>query len=118
VFVSDTVQVTVPPPPLPEPLHWLTVTGIADVWVDGSTVHFTRMVPPPPLPDPLHWVMVALVVVPIGSHTTVGWVPPPWPDSLHWLTVAGVVAAVPVMLLVMRTLQVTAPPPPLPEPLH
>ena len=31
-------------------------------------MHFTRIVPPPPLPEPLHWSIVALVVLPIGSH--------------------------------------------------
>jgi hypothetical protein len=30
-FVIDTVQVTVLPPPLPDPTHWLTVTGMAGV---------------------------------------------------------------------------------------
>jgi hypothetical protein len=34
------------------------------------------------------------------------------------LTVAGEVEATPTMLLTMATLQVTVPPPPLPEPSH
>jgi len=118
LLVTDVVHVTVPPPPFPEPLHWSMVTGSAEVWVDGVTVHFTRMVPPPPLPELLHWVIVALVVLPIGIHTTVGWVPPPWPDPLHWLTVAGPIGATPVMLLTRWTLHVTVDPPPLPEPSH
>ncbi len=117
-MTSDTVHVTVAPPPLPDPLHWSTVTESAEVWVEGPTVHCTRMVPPPPLPEPLHWVIVAPVVLPIGSHRTVGWIPPPSPDALHWLMVAGAVVVAPVMLLTMLTLQVTVPPPPLPDPSH
>jgi hypothetical protein len=118
LLVTETVQVTVAPPPLPEPLHWLTVTGSAEVSVEGSTVHCTRTVPPPPLPELLHWVTVALVVSPIGLHSSVGWVPPPAPDPMHWLTVTDVGVTVPVMLLTMKTVQVTSPPPPPPEPLH
>ena len=33
----------VPPPPLPEPSHWSTVTGSAEVSSGWATVHFTRM---------------------------------------------------------------------------
>ena len=83
MFTREVVQVTVAPPPLPEPLHWLTVTGSAAAWVDGVTVHRTRMVPPPPFPEVLHWVIVALVVLPSGTHTVVGAVPPPVPEPLH-----------------------------------
>jgi len=119
LVVIEVLQVTVPPPPLPELLHWLTVTGSADVWVEGPTVHVTRIVPPPPLPELLHWVIVALVVLAgKGSQFTVGWVPPPVPDPLHWLTVAPVVEAVPVMLLVIVTVHLTVLPPPSPVPLH
>jgi hypothetical protein len=82
------------------------------------TVHFTRMVAPPPVPEELHWSMVALVVLPSGAHKTVGCVPPPVPEAMHCLIVAGEVVAEPVMLLMIVTLQVTVPPPPLPEPLH
>jgi hypothetical protein len=117
-LVTLAVQTTVAPPPLPDPTHWLIVTGSAAVLVDVVTVHRTRRVPPPPLPELLHWVTVAPVVLPIGEHTFVGCVPPPVPAELHWFTVAGEVVAFPVMLLMMLTLQVTVPPPPLPEPLH
>jgi hypothetical protein len=117
-FVTLAVQVTVAPPPLPEPTHWLTVTGSAAVFVDVVTVHRTRFVPPPPLPEWLHWVTVALVVLPIGEQIFVGCVPPPFPAVLHWLTVAGVAVALPTILLTMLTLHVTVAPPPLPEPLH
>lgn len=65
-------QVTVAPPPFPEPLHWLTVTGRAVVSVDGSTLHCTRRVPPPPLPELLHWSMTAPVVLPSGVQEVVG----------------------------------------------
>jgi hypothetical protein len=76
-------QMTTAPPPLPEPTHWLMVTGSAAVFVDVVTVHRTRLVPPPPLPELLHWVTVAPVVLPIGEHTLVGRVPPPVPAELH-----------------------------------
>jgi len=39
LVVTDAVQVTNPPPPLPDPLHWLTVTGSAELTVEGVTVH-------------------------------------------------------------------------------
>ena len=65
-------QVTVAPPPLLLPLHWLMVTGSAAVSVEVSTVHSTRIVPPPPLPLPLHWSTAAAVTLPGGLHDTVG----------------------------------------------
>ncbi len=113
-------QVTVAPPPFPEPLHWSTETVRSDVVVEPEpTVHRTRRVPPPPFPDPLHWVTVApLVVAGKGLQTVVGTVPPPVPAELHWLTVADVGVVVPVMLLMTSTVHSTVPPPPLPEPLH
>ena len=111
-------QTTTAPPPLPEPLHWLIVTGSAEFEVEVRTVQVTRIVPPPPLPESLHWVIVALVVLPIGLHDTVGAPPPPPPEPLHWLIVEGDVLAVPVTLLVTLTVHLTVPPPPLPEPLH
>jgi hypothetical protein len=62
-FSMETLQVATAPPPLADPLHWLTVTGNAAEIVDAvATVHRTRPAPPPPLTDPLHWVTVALVV--------------------------------------------------------
>ncbi|MBG6185602.1 hypothetical protein IWX65_003583, partial [Arthrobacter sp. CAN_A214] len=117
VFI-ELVQVTVAPPPLPEPLHWLMVMGSAADIVFDPTVHWTRIVPPPPLPESLHWVTVAFVVEPIGVQTTVGSVPPFWPEALHWFTDPAAVSAVPVMMFSTVTLHCTAPPPPLPEPLH
>jgi hypothetical protein len=46
------------PPPLPDPLHSLTVAGVT---VDVPVILLTMLtvhsiVPPPPLADPLHWV--------------------------------------------------------------
>jgi hypothetical protein len=118
LLTIETVQVTVLPPPLPEPLHWLTRTGSADVSVEEPVAHCSRIVPPPPFAEPLHCVIAALVVVPRLSHSNVGAVPPPWADVLHWLTVAALGVDDPVMLLMMCTLQVTVPPAPLPEPSH
>ena len=113
-------QVTVAPPPLPEPLHWLTETRSADDVVEPElTVHRTLCVPPPPLPELLHWVTIALVVLAgNGSHAVVGAVPPPVPEALHWLTVADVGVPDPVMLLMTSTVHSTVPPPPFPDPLH
>jgi hypothetical protein len=110
------VQVTVLPPPLEEPLHWLIVTGNA---VDAPvTVHFTRVDPPPPFPEPLHCVTVAFVVLAVGAHRRVGWIPPPAPDPMHWLTVAPVVAVPLAMSFVTMTLQIKLLPPPTMMPLH
>src|SRR5688500_16886139 len=96
------------------------VMGISEVSVESvRTVHCTRIVEPPPVPELLHWVTVAFVVLAgNGSQTVVGFVPPPVPDSLHWLTVTSVGVTVPVMLLIMCTVQVTVPPSPLSEPSH
>jgi hypothetical protein len=76
------------------------------------------MVPPPPLPDSLHCVKEALVVSATGVHESVGCVPPPSAAELHWFTVAEADGEVPMTLLTMDTVQLTVPPPPLPEPLH
>jgi hypothetical protein len=51
---GSTVQRTVPPPPLADPLHWVTV---APVVVAGNGSQST--VPPPPPPEPTHWLTVA-----------------------------------------------------------
>ena len=65
---------------MPEPMHWLIVTGRAEVTVDVVTVHRTRPRAPPPLPDWLHWVISAFVVLDAaGVHCVVGCVPPPVP---------------------------------------
>ena len=104
VEAKEVSPVEVPPP--------LMVTGTAAAWVEGSTVHCTRIEAPPPFPELLHWVTVALVVLPTGLHDTVGWVPPPAPDPLHWLTVAGEVVELGRMALTTCTLQITLLPPP------
>ncbi len=37
-FVTVTLQITTPPPPLPEPLHcWTTVTGSVEMVTTGSS---------------------------------------------------------------------------------
>lgn len=66
------LHVTVPPPPLPEPLHWSMLTARPAVRVAGSTVQRTRAVPPPPFPELLRWVMLAPLVLPSGLQDTVG----------------------------------------------
>jgi hypothetical protein len=111
------LQVTVAPPPLPEPLHWSTWTRSADVTVDVGTVQVTRPAAPPPLPEPLHCVTSAFVVLETGAQA----VPPAAPsvaDPTHWFTVAAVVVLSPTMLLVMSTVQMTLLPPPFATPLH
>ena len=114
LLVIDDVQVTRLPPPLPDPLHWLMVTGNAEDTVEGPTVQVTMA--PPPLPEPLHWVIVAPDVELDGLHVRLA--PPPSAEPMHWLTVAGLVDASPVMLLVTDTVQVTVDPPPLTDPSH
>jgi len=54
-------QVTEDPPGFPEPLHWLTVIGIAALTREPALTA-QRAVPPPPLAEPLHWVTVAPVL--------------------------------------------------------
>jgi hypothetical protein len=85
LVVMLVVQVTRLPPALPEPLHWLTVTGSDALTVEpGPTVHVTLMLAPPLLPEPLHCVTVAPLVVAIGGvQFVVGAVPPPVPEPLH-----------------------------------
>lgn len=79
LLVKVAEQVALLPPPVAEPLHWLTVTGSA---VDApATVHSTPVEPPPPVTEPLHWVTVALVVLATGVQFTS--VPPPLPDPMH-----------------------------------
>jgi len=117
--VIRVVQVTTLPPGLAVPLHWLTVTGIAALIVDGSTVQCT--VPPPPLPEPLHWVTVAAAVVAgNGEHTRCP--PPPVAEPTHWFDVAADTGFAPgvsaLMLSMISTVQVTGPAASLSEPLH
>ncbi len=111
--MTVTVHVTVSPPPLADPLHWLTVKGKAVM--APSTVQVT--VEPPPVPEPLHWVTIAPGVSPGGLHVRpLG--PEGFPDPLHWLMVIGAVATSPVMMFVMVTVQVTVEPPALTDELH
>ncbi len=107
-------QMTSPPPPFVESLHWLMVTAWAGVCVPLA-VH-VRPTSVPPLADPLHCVIVAPVVVAgKGSQPLVI----PSPDPTHWLMVTGVdVALTPTKVLVTWTLQRRVPPPPLVAPLH
>ena len=81
-LVTVVMQVTALPPPVAVPLHWLTVTGNADV--PPVTVQPTVVSPryvPPPVPEPLHCVTVALVVLPLGAQISV--LPPPPADPTH-----------------------------------
>jgi hypothetical protein len=100
VITLDTLaeQVNSVPPALPEPLHWLMVTGIAAVTVDGEPTEHTA-VEPPPITDWLHCVIVAPdVVAGNGLHTRgprPPKLPPPVADPTHWLTVAAVSAWAP-----------------------
>ena len=112
-FVIFVEQMTRAPPPLAEPLHWLTRTPCEAGFVPLAVqVSWTR-VPPPA--EPLHCVIVAFVVVAGNGSQPVVMLPEP----THWFTVAAVApAAVPTKLLVTRTLQRRVPPPPLIEPLH
>lgn len=44
-----------PPPPVPEPLHWVTVALV----VLATGAHTVVGWVPPPVPDPMHWLTVA-----------------------------------------------------------
>ena len=46
-----------PPPPVPEPLHWVTVALVVLATGAQSVVGWV----PPPVPDPMHWFTVAPV---------------------------------------------------------
>lgn len=100
-------HVTVLPPGLPVPLHWLTRIAMAGATFDVPTAQST--VPPPPFAEPLHWVTVAPdVVAGNGEQLTVP--PPPPPEPTHWFTVAAVTGDAPgvseLMLFVTVTVQV------------
>ena len=107
-------QVRRDPPPLAEPLHWLTVTP-AVAAPNPVAVQFipTRV---PPLAEPLHWVIVApLVVAGNGLQPVV--IPPPEPT--HWFTVAPKgLGLTPMKSFVIWALHRMVPPPPLIELLH
>jgi hypothetical protein len=121
MFVRRVVRhVTVLPPGLPVPLHWLTVMGIARLICDAVPTE-QATVAPPPFAEPLHWVTVALVVdAGNGLQFTVP--PPPAPEPTHSLTVAAVTGrardVLALMLFVMVTSQVIGCAASLSEPLH
>jgi hypothetical protein len=109
------------PPPVPEPMHWLTLAGspvaVPVILLTTSTAQVT--VPPPPLPEPSHWVTemtgwwgrLVTVVVQVGSAFAAPW---------HSVTVALELER-PVLrsrLFVTDTVHTTAWPPALSVPLH
>jgi hypothetical protein len=117
LFAIVVMQVTALPPPVAVPLHWLTVTGSAEVApVTSQSTVVSPLYVPPPVADPLHWVTVALVVLPPGSHAWV--LPPPVADPMHWSTVAAGSDAPIGTLLVTETLQYTLLPPSVTMPSH
>ena len=90
-----------PPPPLPEPLHWSIVALVVLPFGRHKTVGSV----PPPVPDPLHWLTVAgvgdaapvMLLMTCTLQVTVP--PPPLPEPSHCLTwvtswVDGVVVVV------------------------
>lgn len=74
----ELVHVTVLPPPLAVPLHWLMVTGRASV----APVTEQVKVLPPPVEDPLHWLTVEANVLPLGPQSG-GVPPPPLSEPMH-----------------------------------
>ena len=69
VVAPESVHFTrvAPPPPFPEPLHWVTVALV----VLPSGLHTTVGCVPPPVPDPTHWSTVTSVEgVPTGTLLT------------------------------------------------
>ncbi len=75
------------PPPVPDPLHWVTVALV--VLATGS--HTTVGWVPPPVPDPMHSLTVAPDVgVPLATllenvTLQITLLPPPVTMPLHWL---------------------------------
>ena len=75
------------PPPVPDPLHWVTVAPVVLATGAQTTVGWV----PPPVPDPLHSFTVAPDVdvplvtslVKLTLQTTL--LPPPVTIPLHWL---------------------------------
>src|SRR5688500_10350577 len=96
LLVMSTWQVTVPPPPLPEPLHWSTdVTTTLEF--RGVTVHVgaafaapwhSRMV----IVELVTPVARLMLLVTVMVHST-AW-PPTLSVPLHWLTATGAAANV------------------------
>jgi hypothetical protein len=88
--LPDTLHCTrvEPPPPLPEPLHWVTVALV----VLPTGAHTTVGAVPPPVPEPMHWFTVTPEVgSPVGTvlrtdTLQVTLLPPPKTMPLHWLT--------------------------------
>ncbi len=116
-FCSVAMQVTALPPPVAVPLHWLMVTGSAEVApVTVQSIADIETMVPPPVAEPLHCVTVALVVLPVGLHTSVS--PPPVADPMHWSTVTSEVDVPTGTSLVTVTSQYTLLPPPVAIPLH
>src|SRR5271165_6941563 len=76
------------PPPVPEPLHCVTVAFVVLARGEQTTVD----PPPPPPPDPMHWSTVAFAsAVPLGMSLVkvtlqVTLLPPPPTMPLHWST--------------------------------
>jgi hypothetical protein len=74
------------PPPVPEPLHCVTVALV----VLDTGLQRTVEPPPPPVPDPMHSFTVAPGVgVPMGTlfvkvTLQVTLLPPPLTTPLHW----------------------------------
>ena len=69
-------QITSAPPPLADPLHWLTRTDSADDLLPVAVqVSWTRV---PPFAEPLHWLIVAPDVV-AGKGSQPVCLPPPEP---------------------------------------
>jgi hypothetical protein len=89
VAAPETVHFTRidPPPPVPDPLHWVTVALV--VLATGS--HTTVGWVPPPVPEPLHSLTVTPDVgVPLDMSLVnvtlqVTLLPPPVTMPLHWL---------------------------------
>ena len=91
VAAPETVHLTriVPPPPFPDPLHWVTVALV--VFATGAQTTVGSV--PPPVPEPMHWLTVAPEVgVPVETSLVnvtlqIKLLPPPTMMPLHWLTV-------------------------------
>ncbi len=123
-FVTVARHLTSEPPPFAEPLHWSMFTGSEEVMVDSTLTMQMNPTLVPPLPDPLHWPTVASdtdVTPGVLAGLQIAGAPGPLiTEPMHWYTVAraGISDGTALKWLFTVTVQMTTPPPPLPEPLH
>jgi hypothetical protein len=109
LVVIETMQVTMSPFPLAEPLHWSMMSGR----VRESPVTLQVTNEPPPLAEPLHWFTVGGMGAPDVFGGQIRSEPPPSAEPTHWITETSTRSSIasPETLLMIVTLQITVEPP-------